>query len=414
MVNFSLEVVSEENNIFFPYISQIVVENCYASKNFNIPKDPLSKFKHIILTGKNGSGKTTILNRINLILNHLQDGKTKEQKIANLKGTIAVNKNHPGRESWEKTLNELKDIDLLFLDSNIERYFKEDDPCIISLFKAHRRVELLDVNTVTKEDDFISNLKVRKNTDDFTKLFKQYLVNKKVYEAFDFMNSKTSAISQSKIFFDNLRNILRDVLEDKDIELVFIQENFEFNIILSDGRKILFNNLSEGFSAFLSVVMDLLIRTDLIRKQKNDFDYQPYGVVLIDEPETHLHLSMQYNMLPLVSSLFPNIQFIVATHSPAIISSLENAIVFDLTSKVEVADWILGSSFSELMVRHFGLNNEYSPIADKILQEINLAAKNKDTEALRSVLDKNGSFLTPALKLDIEFLLIKIKNDYND
>ena len=149
-----------------------------------------------------------------------------------------------------------------------------------------------------------------------------------------------------------------------------------------------------------------LIRTDLIRKQKNDFGYQPNGIVLIDEPETHLHISMQYNILPLISRLFPNIQFIVATHSPAIISSLENSIVYDLTSKTEVADWILGSSFSELMIRHFGLENEYSPVADRILEEVNEAARKNDVTALKSILEKNEAFLTPALKLDIESLLI--------
>jgi predicted ATP-binding protein involved in virulence len=398
----------------FPYINQIIVHNCYASKGLSIPREPLGVFKHIILTGNNGSGKTTILNRVGIILKHLQDGKTKEQAIRSLEGIVAANKNHPHKSIWEQSINELKDIDLHFLNDNFISFVGENDPCIISFFKAHRRIELQEVKTVTKEDDFLSNVRTLNNTDDFTKLFKQYLVNKKVYEAFDFMNNKNNSINQSKIFFNNLMDILRNVLEDKELELIFIQESFEFIIILSDKRKITFNNLSEGFSAFLSVVMDLLIRIDLIRKQKGDFEYQPNGIVLIDEPETHLHLSMQYNILPLLSSLFPNIQFIIATHSPAVISSLENAIVYDLTRKLEVADSILGSSFSELMINHFGLVNEYSPIADKILDEVNIAAKNEDIEALRSVLTKYETFLTPALKLDIEFLLIKIKNSFND
>lgn len=400
----------------FPYISQIIVNNCFASKCFNVPKEQLDVFKHIILTGKNGSGKTTILNRIGLILNYFQNGRTKEQAINQLRGTISANNNHPSKKSWEQSLSELEDIDILFLknSNSFENLLKAADPYIVSFFKAHRRVELQEVTTVTKEDDFISNLKTRNNTDDFTKLFKQYLVNKKVYEAFDYMNNNKNRINQSKIFFDSLRDILRKILEDENLELVFIQESFEFYIILSDERKITFNNLPEGFSAFLSVIMDILIRTDLIRKQKDDFEYQPCGIVLIDEPETHLHLSMQYSMLPLVSSLFPNIQLIIATHSPAIISSLKNSIVYDLTSKFGVADWVLGSSFSELMVSHFGLENEYSPIADKILREVNTTAKNKDIASLESILTKSEAFLTPALKLDIESLLIGIKNNRND
>ncbi|MCL2073576.1 MAG: AAA family ATPase [Marinilabiliaceae bacterium] len=394
----------------FPYISQIIVHDCYTYQGLNIPKIPLTEFKHIIITGKNGSGKTTILNRISLMLKLIQEGKSREQEIGGLESSIKFIKTHPNRSSWEEQLKDLQGLDLKFLDNNVEGFSEEAEPYIISFFRANRKVEVADVKSVTKEDDFLLTLKQKSNPEVFTKLFKQYLVNKKIYEAFDHMNNKLERKNQNKMFFDSLRDTLRNILEDNKLELEFIQENFEFNITLSDKRIVTLNTLSDGFSAFLSVVMDLFIKTDLIREQKNDFGYQPSGIVLIDEPETHLHISMQYNILPLISRLFPNLQFIVATHSPAIISSLENAIVFDLTSKSEVADWILGSSYSELMVGHFGLENEYSPVADRILEEVNNAAKKKDISALKSIYEKNETFLTPALRLDIESLIIKLKN----
>ena len=52
----------------FPYIKQIKVNDCYAYQNFSIPHEPLDTYRHIILTGKNGSGKTTILNRVAFLL----------------------------------------------------------------------------------------------------------------------------------------------------------------------------------------------------------------------------------------------------------------------------------------------------------------------------------------------------------
>lgn len=397
----------------FPYIKQIQINDCYSIKDVTIPKNPINELKHIILTGKNGSGKTTILNRIALIIDYATTGKDRETAIRRLKATIEANKTNPGRSGWESTINDLSGINLQFLGENIQDFSLENEtnaPYIFSFFKAHRKVELSDVKTVTTEEQFTKSINKREKQEDFTKLFKQYLVNKKVYEAFDFMNKKNDEINQNQIFFENLTEILQRIFDDNNLKLEFKQENFEFFITLQDQRKITFNHLSEGFSAFLSVVMDLLIRTDLIRKTLNDFNYQPKGIVLIDEPETHLHLSMQYDILPLISNLFPNIQLIIATHSPAIISSLKNAIVFDLTSKEEVSDWVLGSSYSELMISHFGLENEYSNIADKIILEANKAVKTRDIGRLNEILIKSEKYLTPSLRLEIESHIINLKN----
>jgi len=392
----------------FPYISQIKVNNCFAYKDFLIPGSELKDFKHIVLTGKNGSGKTTILNRTAYLLTQLQDGKTKEVLVRGLKSSIQANKNHPMRTTWEQQIKEVEDIDLLHLGGTSNLLMEHSDAYIFSFFKALRKVELKQVSTVTKEEDFLSNLKKQDKAEDFTNQFKQYLVNKKVYEAFDYMNSKNERIDQNKLFFDNLTETLKSIFNDEKLQLSFVQESFEFYIKFKDGRQVTFNQLSDGFSAFLSILMDLFMRTDLIRKAKSDYSLEPEGIVLIDEPETHFHLSMQYEILPLINRLFPKIQLIIATHSPAIISSIKNAIVYDLTSKEEVADWILGSSYSELMIKHFGLDNEYSPVADKILLEINKAVKEKDANKLKLIFVENENYLTPSLKLEIESQIIHI------
>ena len=48
------------------------------------------------------------------------------------------------------------------------------------------------------------------------------------------------------------------------------------------------------------------------------------GIVLIDELDMHLHPKWQWNVIKALEETFPNIQFIVATHSPIIISSCKN------------------------------------------------------------------------------------------
>lgn len=396
--------------MIFPYISQIQVNNCFAAQGLFIPKDELSEFKHIILTGKNGSGKTTILKRIAFLVTQLRNGKTKIQGINNLQGIIQANLNHPSRPEWEKQVSEYNDLDLKYIGDLETELTKQPENYIFSFFQASRKIEVAVVDTVTIEDEFLKHLKNDNTTENFVSKFKQYLVNKKVYEAFDYINNKFSKTNQSKNFFDNLTDTLRSIFEDDELELEFVQENFEFYLKLKDGRRVTFNNLSDGFSAFLSIIMDLFVRTDLLRKSKNDYSFEPEGIVLIDEPETHFHLSMQYEILPLINRLFPKIQLVIATHSPAIISSIKNAVVYDLTSREEVSDWILGSSYSELMIAHFGLDNEFSNVADKILDELNIAVKDKNLDKLRSILFQNEKYLTPSLRLEIESHIIDIEN----
>ncbi|MFZ1788866.1 MAG: hypothetical protein WAT92_11165, partial [Saprospiraceae bacterium] len=104
--------------------------------------------------------------------------------------------------------------------------------------------------------------------------------------------------------------------------------------------------------------------------------------------------------------------FIIATHSPAIISSLEHAKVFDLSSKSNVEDWVLGSSFSELMVKHFGLENEFGPLADILIDKIDKAYKDNNLQELKKVISEYDNILTTSLRLEIESRIIdlQIKN----
>ena len=83
--------------------------------------------------------------------------------------------------------------------------------------------------------------------------------------------------------------------------------------------------------------------------------------VLIDEPENHLHPSMQREFLPRILKAFPSHKFIIATHSPFVVSSTPDAAVYAL------------------------LYNENRRVTSKLLDESDLAAS--PNKVLREVLD---------------------------
>ena len=202
---------------------------------------------------------------------------------------------------------------------------------VSSFFQSKRQSQPNQVTSLVKEEEFTENFS--RIDGKFTLLFKQYLVNKKIEQAFCQIENRKDQSDRVETFFLTLTNHFQEIFKDKNLRLEFQRENFEFFIKLSDGQQLTFDVLSEGFSALISIIMDLFMRVDLIRKQASDYSYEPCGIVRIDEPETHLHLQLQEQVLPLLTSLFPNIQFIAATHSPAVIASIKQATIFDLTTK---------------------------------------------------------------------------------
>lgn len=91
-----------------------------------------------------------------------------------------------------------------------------------------------------------------------------------------------------------------------------------------NGKILPLNNLSEGQRIVVSLVTDLCVRISLLNPHLNgDAREKTSGVVLIDEIDLHLHPKWQKNLLPNLVKLFPKIQFILTTHSPFIIQSLE-------------------------------------------------------------------------------------------
>ena len=92
---------------------------------------------------------------------------------------------------------------------------------------------------------------------------------------------------------------------------------------MQDERVIRWNNLSDGQRNILAVVADIAYRCINLNPHMKEKALESEGIVLIDEIDVHLHPGWQKNILRKLKNVFPNIQFIVSTHSPLILHSLE-------------------------------------------------------------------------------------------
>jgi predicted ATP-binding protein involved in virulence len=374
----------------FPYIRSVHVKDCFASKDFLIPVTRSEVgFSHLILTGRNGSGKSTILRELFGLVG-TEPQKHSSSDLSKLE-TLEYESQFIDQIDWMNHWGEW--TKLLFVRVH---------------FPATRRPLFNSVEAPTPS--MAASHLLGKSSAELGPEMIQFLVNKKVAQAFSQIANRKEEVEAATHFFELLEKDFRQLFADNSLRISFIENQYDFDFILGDGRKVKFNDLPDGFASSLYLLMDLKLRVDAIRVEAKDQFFDPPGIVFIDEPELHLHLELQYQVLALLTTLFPNIQFIVATHSPAVISSIKNATVFDLTTKQIAPSYTPGAAFSELMQTHFGLENEYGPVADAFLEKakeiLQMSDKVSATSKLKELLHENEDVLTPTLRLELESTLI--------
>ncbi len=106
-------------------------------------------------------------------------------------------------------------------------------------------------------------------------------------------------------------------------------KNIHFNgvdlvIENSDGIELSINSLSDGVKNILTLVADIAYRCSKLNPHLENSSKETKGIVLIDEVEMHLHPSWQQRVMIDLLNIFDNIQFIVTTHSPQVLSSVKN------------------------------------------------------------------------------------------
>lgn len=89
------------------------------------------------------------------------------------------------------------------------------------------------------------------------------------------------------------------------------------------GQTLSIQQLSDGEKCALAMLGDLARRLSLANPESEN-PLLGGGIVLIDEVELHMHPSWQQMIVPTLHKVFPNIQFIITTHSPVVLGGLDN------------------------------------------------------------------------------------------
>lgn len=303
-----------------------------------------NEMQHLLITGKNGCGKTSLLNALADFLQVVKSDKTLsflqfDKNIERLQKSLSKNADDASSLQNQSTLDYYKKeynrvygkLNVSFSDIVSLSKKVQDDDFILAFYSATRKT----IVTIPKNPDkpnlsHSSNIKDSKINE-----FIKFLVDLKVQESLARNEGETGDADEIKTWFISFVELLRSIFDDNDLQLKFNYRDYSFKIV-QDEHFFGFNELSDGYSAILDIVADLILKMQLQNSITRAYSKQ--GIVLVDEIETHLHMELQRHILPMLTRIFPNIQFIVSTHSPFILNSLNNAVAYDLEKKQKLED----------------------------------------------------------------------------
>lgn len=361
------------------FLTEIEIRKVRHLENITIPLDK-NKRKHLILTGKNGSGKTSVLESLVTYFDTIVQNSQSHKM-----GATAV------FDSVTNMQNKFNQGNFIFA------YYKDEREFQVEPYKNIEKIQLEDHYNI--------------NDNPGVKLAK-YLVDLKATQAFTKDSEKSKRIDD---WFKQFEKILQSIFDDDQLKLKFNDETFQFSIHESNREPFDFNTMSRGYAAILDIINDLIMRMEAKSGLRTNFEME--GVVLIDEIETHLHLELQKKILPVLVGLFPNIQFIVTTHSPFVLNSLENAVIYDLESRTLVEKGLSDVPYSGIVEGYFNTDELSDELRNKFDQYKQLSQKAElnadDYEKIADLelyLDEIPDYLALNLTTEYQELRAKLRN----
>ena len=128
-------------------------------------------------------------------------------------------------------------------------------------------------------------------------------------------------------------------------------------------------------------------------------------------------LQLQKNILDLLTTIFPNIQFVISTHSPFVLNSLENVVIYDLENRVLVEDGLANVPYEGIVEGYFKADAISKVLKEKYERYKKLVKKNviSDTDfeeiaRLEMFLDEIPDYLALGFTTEYQQLKLEFEN----
>jgi len=380
---FKSELLDNQNITDYNLVENAKILKHNANKTTTIKQLKISNIKcfddviirfdnqNTVLLGINGRGKTTILQLIALGLTKTQKPLFESEwknvvrdttKQANFEIVLVI-------DNEENVLNfEIDKDDTIYFQNQFEA--EKNRSAEIGLF--FENIFIIAYGTGRNAEQH--NYPLNENFKNIATLFGINNLSFKNGEISDFLNQK-NAFNQIKKIITQIFNQAEEIQNRVELKSFDKTTNtFYFITPTNINNEIPLNSMSSGFRTSFQWILDLVIR---IWKKGYDLK-QPElitGIVLIDEIDTHLHIKWQRTILHSLHEVFKKIQFIVTTHSPFVVQSLENNKIFGLLLNEKTNDIgikqienIAGSSYESIINELFDEKSIFSVNIERLFE----------------------------------------------
>jgi predicted ATP-binding protein involved in virulence len=291
-----------------------------------------------ILTGQNGTGKTTILQALAELtpkMLHLLDLSSFKIDKKILRKFKYLNSSSYAQLidscNYEYNLNYHGDFHGDFSEFSSPLDLLDTLHNVAFAYSGYRFIEHQENISIKEKENYnpLENaLAFNKKNDANDYSLNEWLANKMAQRNSAFFEGNQTEVEKYSRGIETLKQIIEQIIE---IPIDFKFKNEKLKVVaVKQGQELDFDLLPDGLRSIISWLGDLIMRMDAL-KWKDDLQiFEREFILFLDEIEVHLHPSWQRKILPVVQKLFKNAQIFITTHSPFIVNSVDGAYIYEL------------------------------------------------------------------------------------
>lgn len=320
-------------------IQILTLKNFRGIEELQLPLEPTLT----VIAAVNGGGKTTVVDALAMLLSWLTARTRRDSGKGGRITDAEINNSAKYSELSVQTTSG---------EWSIGKTRKGTDFVVISDFLAltnivHQLRDKLEtdyslpvfavypVNRAVRDDDFPKRIRTKHGFDPIS-VYDDFLTSSASFRLFFEWFREREDIENENLRANGILNNV-DPLEFLDSQLQtvrsalekFLPEYHDFRIkrqplrmvVTKGDQELRIDSLSVGETCFIALIGDIARRLAIANPRKQN-PLEGEGVILIDEIDLHLHPAWQRRAVTNLTKVFPNVQFVVTTHSPQILSEV--------------------------------------------------------------------------------------------